>query len=573
MSQVIFTSIPSVRIHIGQKRKLLSDLGHRFTDIISYVSSSEIQTYLKAVVLHYGLDEYIQYNSKVEHAVWCEQRSQWSVSVEGKGALECDVLVNAGGILNNPKFPDLKNLGDFKGELAHTAAWNDTINAKDKRVAIVGAGASAIQTLPEMQPIASHVDMYIRTPSWITGPFGSQLEGEQNYAYTEEERARFRDDPEYSLRVRKSMETSFTGMHRAFFKGSDEQKEWRTKLEKHMRELIHSEHLQQKLIPSFEAGCRRTSPGERYLAVLQKDNVEPIFTPIQEVTPSGIRDSTGVERPVDIIIAATGFDTSFRPRFPIVGREGIDLRDLWKDEPDSYCGLAVSGFPNYLVFLGPNTPIANGSLIGALEATADYFIRLLRKMTAQRVASFDIRSDVQSDFNSHTQDFMRHMVWTGSCRSWYKNSTGKITAVWPGSGLHYREFLESDRWEDWNWHYKKNRFQYWGQGLSTVETSGDKDKDLSYYIRLHPNLPQDALDRVARSNQTFSDSETDESPEEQILRRLVSSPGAGAESSQASDISWDDDSAARKVSGTAQLIPEIVHSVDELDICSPHRKH
>ncbi|KAL1850047.1 hypothetical protein Plec18167_008252 [Paecilomyces lecythidis] len=540
MSQAIFTSIPSVRIHIGPK---------------------QIQTYLKAVVLHYGIDAYIQYNSKVGHAVWYEQRSQWSVSVEGKGVFECDVLVNAGGILNNPKFPNLKNLGNFNGELAHTAAWDETINAKDKRVAIVGAGASAIQTLPEMQSIATHVDIYIRTPSWITGPFGSQLEGELNHTYTEEERTRFRDDIEYSLRTRKNMETSFTGMHRAFFKGSDEQKEWRTKLEKRMRELIHSEDLQQSLIPSFEAGCRRTSPGERYLAVLQKDNVEPIFTPIQEVTPRGIRDSNGVERPVDIIIAATGFDTSFRPRFPIIGRNGIDLRDSWKDEPNSYCGLAVSGFPNYLIFLGPNTPIANGSLIGALEATADYFIRLLRKMITQRVASFDIRSDVQADFNTHTQDFMRHMVWTGSCRSWYKNSTGKITAVWPGSGLHYREFLESDRWEDWEWHYKENRFQYWGQGLSTIETSGDKDKDLSYYIRPHPNLPQEALDRVARSSHTFSDSETEESSEEQMLRRLVSSPGAGADSSQASDISWDDEGAKeiapRKISGGAQIMPEI----------------
>lgn len=388
-----------------------------FTNSVSYVSSSEIQTYLKAVVLHYGLDTYIQYNSKVEGAVWDEHRSRWSVTVEGRGIFECDVLVNAGGILNNPSFPDLKNLDSFEGQLAHTAAWDPNIDGKNKRVAIIGAGASAIQTLPEMQSVASHVDIYIRTPSWITGPAGARFHGDQNHVYSEKEKARFRDDLEYSLRIRKEMEASFNCMYPAFFKGSNEQREWRTKLEDHMRELIHSEHLQRHLIPSFEAGCRRTSPGELYLAALQKDNVEPLFTPIQEVTPSGIRDYNGIERPVDIIIAATGFDTSFRPRFPILGRDRIDLRDLWKTDPISYCGLAVSGFPNYLIFLGPNTPIANGSLMGALEATADYFIRLLRKMIAQRVTSFDIRPDVQSDFNMYAQDFMLRMVWTGSCRS------------------------------------------------------------------------------------------------------------------------------------------------------------
>ncbi|KAJ9400286.1 hypothetical protein DTO282F9_2754 [Paecilomyces variotii] len=507
-----------------------------------YVSSSEIQTYLKAVVSHYGIDAYIQFNSKVERAVWEEHRSQWSVSVEGKGVFECDVLVNAGGILNNPKFPSLNNLNSFK-------------------VAIVGAGASAIQTLPEIQSIASHVDIYIRTPSWITGPFGSKLQGEQNHTYTEAEKERFRDDLEYYLRVRKDMEASFTGMHRNFFKGSNEQRQWRTKLETHMRELIHSEHLQQNLIPSFEAGCRRTSPGERYLAALQKDNVEPVFTPIQEITPSGIRDCNGVERAVDIIVAATGFDTSFRPRFPIIGRNGIDLRELWKDDPTSYCGLAVSGFPNYLIFLGPNTPIANGSLMGSLEATADYFIRVLRKTITQHVASFDIRADVQSDFNAHTQDFMRHMVWTGSCRSWYKTAEGKITAVWPGSGLHYREFLQSDRWEDWNWQYTKNRFEYWGLGLASIETSGDKDKDLSYYIQSHPNLPKEALERVARGSYICSDSETDDSLGEQMLKGIVSSPDAGAASSQASDISWEEDgakeTAPRKIFAATQLVSEI----------------
>lgn len=131
-----------------------------------------------------------------------------------------------------------------------------------------------------------------------------------------------------------------------------------------MKELIPDEALQKKLIPSFEAGCRRINPGEQYLVALQKTNVRAIFEPIEEITADGVMVSGGTEYPADILIAATGFDTTFRPRFPIIGRDGLDLRDLWYSHPTSYMGIGVSGFPNYLTFLGPNTPISNGSLMG-----------------------------------------------------------------------------------------------------------------------------------------------------------------------------------------------------------------
>jgi hypothetical protein len=132
--------------------------------------------------------------------------------------------------------------------------------------------------------------------------------------------------------------------------------------------------------------------------------------------------------------------------------------------------------------------------MGILEGTADFFIRVIRKMRVQQAASFDVRQSVQDDFNNHTQKVMKDLVWTGSCRSWFKNSRGRVTAVWPGSGLHYREFLKSDRWEDFEWRYDGNRFAFWGLGFSDLETG--ETPDLSYYIKLHPNLPLEALQRV-----------------------------------------------------------------------------
>jgi cation diffusion facilitator CzcD-associated flavoprotein CzcO len=88
-----------------------------------------------------------------------------------------------------------------------------------------------------------------------------------------------------------------------------------------------------------------------------------VFDAIEKVTSTGIV-AGGLESPADVIVAATGFNTSFKPRFPIIGRKGINLQDIWDKDPVSYLGTGVSGFPNYLVFLGPNTPISNGSLMG-----------------------------------------------------------------------------------------------------------------------------------------------------------------------------------------------------------------
>lgn len=436
---------------------------------------------------------------KVTEARWNDSTSEWQVDVDGKETFECDVLINACGILNNVQWPRLAGLGRFGGRICHTAAWEMDVDLKNKRVAIIGAGASAIQLLPAIQDQASHIDVYIRTPSWIIPPFAASINSENNHTYTEEEKQRFACDPVYSLTERKKMEALFNGLFKMFCKGSAEQQDMRDRLEVSMRQNITKDEYLDKLIPTFDVGCRRTSPGEPYLKALQRDHILPVFDGIDRVTSTGIM-AGGTDREVDVIIAATGFDTSFRPRFPIINHKGQDLRDLWKDDPESYLGLAVSGFPNYLTFLGPNTPIANGSVLGSLESTADYFIRLLSKKIQERIVKFDVRKDAQTDFDQHTQRLMQKMVWTGSCNSWYKSKSGKITAVWPGSSLHYIQTLKSNRWEDWNWTYQQNRFDWWGQGFSDIEARDNAD--LAYYIEQHEPIPLDAFDHVATEGES-----------------------------------------------------------------------
>lgn len=129
-----------------------------------------------------------------------------------------------------------------------------------------------------------------------------------------------------------------------------------------MKEKLGNVSLEEKLIPKFKVGCRRFTPGVGYLEALSKENVEVVHGGIDRITEKGCVTESGKEYELDVLICATGFNVSFRPRFPIVGLDGRNLQDEWKDEPKAYFGMAAAGFPNYLMFIGPNSPIGNGML-------------------------------------------------------------------------------------------------------------------------------------------------------------------------------------------------------------------
>lgn len=133
-----------------------------------------------------------------------------------------------------------------------------------------------------------------------------------------------------------------------------------------MKQKLSNPSLEEKLIPKWAVGCRRFTPGVGYLEALGKENVEVVHGAVTRITEKGCISENGQEYPLDILICATGFDVSFRPRFPIIGFEGKNLQDEWKDEPQSYFGVAAAGFPNYLTMIGPNTPVGNGPVLSAV---------------------------------------------------------------------------------------------------------------------------------------------------------------------------------------------------------------
>lgn len=215
----------------------------------------------------------------------------------------------------------------------------------------------------------------------------------------------------------------------------------------------------------------------------------------------------GTRRDVDTIVCATGFDVSYRPRFPIIGQNGISLAEKWKTCPEGYLGLAIPGLPNFITFIGPNWPVENGSVMGPLTYVSKYAVQLIQKVQSEYIASIAPKQLTTDAFNRHCQEWVRHTVWTDDCRSWYKdNNTGRVNAVWPGSSLHYIETIRTPRYEDFEIEYlgsgKDNQWAFLGMG--TVQALVNKE-DASPYLSVE-NIDPDWMEAmqmdVARVQET-----------------------------------------------------------------------
>jgi cation diffusion facilitator CzcD-associated flavoprotein CzcO len=205
------------------------------------------------------------------------------------------------------------------------------------------------------------VTTFIREPTWV-----SPVKGLEQHIFSEEEKQTFAANSEHLVEYRRGIERGMNGQFAIFLRNTEGQRSTREYMTQQMKEKLNNVDLEKVLIPDWSVGCRRITPGVGYLESLGNEKVKVVYGNITEVTEKGCACDDGNEYPVDVLVCATGFDTSFRPRFPIIGPAGNNLQDEWKDEPKSYFGIAAAGIPNYLTFLGPNSPVGNGPVLIAI---------------------------------------------------------------------------------------------------------------------------------------------------------------------------------------------------------------
>jgi len=207
---------------------------------------------------------------------------------------------------------------------------------------------------------------------------------------------------------------------------------------------------------------------------LCQDNVDFVSDDINRITETGIETVDGKHREFDIIVCATGYDTTYRPPFPVVGRGGVNLQEKWSDHPTTYLSMAVDGFPNWFYSLGPNSAVGSGSLLVLMEREIDYIVKVISKIQRERLKSVEVKREAVEDFDEYLEAYFPQTVYSEKCRSWYKmgKEQGRVAALYPGSTLHALKAFENPRWEDFNYERldnQKNRFHWLGNGWTVNE--------------------------------------------------------------------------------------------------------
>ncbi|MDQ3368505.1 MAG: NAD(P)/FAD-dependent oxidoreductase [Myxococcota bacterium] len=395
----------------------------------SYGGQPEILAYLEHCATKYGLREHLQFGAHVSRAEYDEASATWTVHTADDRVLRARALILGNGALHLPQIPDLPGLTSFQGTTFHSARWDHRADLTGKRVAVIGTGASSIQFVPEIAAKVAQLDVYQRTPPWIVP--------KQDRPIGERERRVLAQVPGAHWLRRTGlywlMEARVLGF--AFAPRINQLAE--KLVLRHLAASVADPVLRAKLTPAYRMGCKRVLISNDYYPALARPNVDLVTAAIDRIEPTGIRTRDGQLREVDTIIFGTGFRVvDYLSSMRIIGRRGVDLNETWRGSVRNYLGINVSGFPNLMLLMGPNTGLGHNSMIFMIEAQVHYLVAAIQAMQRNGIASLDVRPDVEQAFRAEMTRKLAGTVWTSGCSSWYMAPDGEVL-LWPGFTFDY----------------------------------------------------------------------------------------------------------------------------------------
>lgn len=395
-----------------------------------YAPQAEIQQYIEAVARRHGVLERARTGTEVTRAQWDEQRAKWQLQTSA-GPFEADILCTACGQLSIPKKPTINGLDSFAGPVFHTAEWDHDVDLARKRVAVIGTGCSAIQAIPAIQPVAGQIDVYQRSPGW-TMP-------KMDFEYSERARRLFERVPALQ-RADRLATFAFMDIGAAAMTSQ----RWllapfRAAGRWQIKKAINDGDLRAKVTPTDEIGCKRIMLTDEWYPTLEQPNVELIAERIEQITLTGIKSEDGTERPADVIVLATGFEShAFVAPMEVIGAGGRALAAEWNPVARAYLGLSVPSFPNMFLLYGPNTNGGTGSAIYVIEAAVAHMIAALDALQRANADRIEVRRERADAFNRELLTALAGTVWHTGCTSWYVDENGNDPNQWPWMWSTYR---------------------------------------------------------------------------------------------------------------------------------------
>jgi cation diffusion facilitator CzcD-associated flavoprotein CzcO len=393
-----------------------------------YAPGDELKAYAEDCVDHYGLRTRLRLSTTVTEAEWDEGERRWLLETDGGPPVAARHVIGATGVLTQPKAPDIAGVEEFAGTTMHTARWDDGVDLRGKRVALIGTGASAVQVAPSIAPEVAELTVFQRTPIWCL----PKLDGPMPRAVR-----RVLQSVPGAQRAARAVSQTFVEVTfpvAAHYSTVVPVAKWSKGIAlKHLADQVEDPVVRDELTPRYDLGCKRPGFSNDYLRTFNRPNVKLETAPITAVDGDRIQTAGGERGPFDVLILATGFkvfEPGNMPPFPIRGVGGRDLEAFWAENRyQAYQGVSVPGFPNLFTILGPYG--YNGaSYFTLIENQSRHIVRCLK--SARRAGA--TRVEVTREANDRYLAQMlgrrhRQLFFRGSCstaNSYYFDSHGDV---------------------------------------------------------------------------------------------------------------------------------------------------
>ena len=410
-----------------------------------YPAGVEYQDYLVGLADKYKLRECTRFRTEVQALWWDDDRKQWQIHfVDADGHRDisfASVVVTAAGYLNRPRWPDIKGRETFAGSSVHSALWDSSLDLTGKKVAIIGAGCTAVQIVDACVDRVEHLTVFQRQPHWVAP------------------RKRLTDDVPAHRRYLGRYLPYYAKWHRlkSYWATADnnypvilQDPEWAKNhlsisaandvllqmcLEYIERMFGKDTELAKKVTPDFAPYGKRIirDPGG-YYAALTRDHVDVEASEPAEVNAKGIVTQGGRQTDLDVIIYATGYHLDFLSTIDIRGRDGKKLVDEWGDSPRAYRGGTVPGFPNLFTMSAPNYSPGHGAGANfSMEVLAHYIVECLQLMALRGASTIEVTQRAYEKYVADIDEAMSRTVWchTPTAHTYYRSESGRVVVAAP----------------------------------------------------------------------------------------------------------------------------------------------
>lgn len=393
-----------------------------------YAPGAELKAYAVHVADKYDLRRHMRFGCDVERADWDEARATWTVHIAGQQPVTARFLVLATGFLAQPKRPDIAGLETFEGKVIHTADWDHGYDLRNKRVAVIGTGATAVQLLPEIAPQVARLDVYQRTPIWVSPKVNPRIAAPVQELFAKvpltQRMARYTGSAILEVGMVSAAlhnrELPFLSRGAELFCLA------------HLHRQVRDPELRRKLTPRYSFGCKRPTFSNDYYPTFLRPNVELVTDGIERIEADGIVARDGRRRGIDALVLATGYKVWEKGNFPpfdVHGRDGQELGAWWNANGyQSYQGISVHGWPNFFYLAAPYA-FTGLSYFFAIEAQMKHLARCVEAMRRRRAQVVETKPDAQARFVAAMKKSERSTVFAaGNCsssNSYYFNQHGE----------------------------------------------------------------------------------------------------------------------------------------------------